>query len=114
MKITTNEKYQATVIQLKGNLVGGPDAQTFRSKLYDLIEENKNKVVVDMANVKFMNSSGLGILISGYTTLKNASGELKLAHISDNVQGVLNITKLNQIFNVYDSVDEALKSFDKL
>ena len=111
MKISIDEKYQATIIELKGNLVGGPDAQLFRDKIYQLIKDGKKNAVVDMSEVKFMNSSGLGILISGYTTLKNASGELKLAHISDNVQGVLNITKLNQIFNVYDSVDEAVKSF---
>jgi anti-sigma B factor antagonist len=111
MKISINEKYQAAIIELKGNLVGGADAQVFRDKVYQLIEDGKKNVVVDMSNVKFMNSSGIGILISGYTTLKNASGELKLAHISDNVQGVLNVTKLNQIFDIHDRVEDAAKSF---
>jgi len=112
MKISINEKYQAAIIELKGDLVGGVDAQLFRDKLYQLIKDGKKNVVVDMTDVKFMNSSGIGILISGYTTLKNAVGELKLAHISDKVKGILSITMLNKVFDIFDSVDDAVKSFD--
>ncbi len=112
MKVTIEEKYQAAIIELKGNLIGGENAKLFREKLYELINQNKKNLVVDMSDVKFVSSTGIGILISGYTTLKNAGGDLKLAHISDKVQGVLNITKLNQIFNIYNNVDEAVKSFN--
>ncbi len=111
MKVRIEEKYQAAIIELKGNLIGGENAKLFRDKVYELIADKKNNVIVDMSDVKMVNSSGIGILISGYTTLKNAGGDLKLAHISDKVQGVLNITKLNQIFNIYNNVDEAVKSF---
>lgn len=111
MKVKIEEKYQAAIIELKGNLIGGENAKLFREKLYELIDQNKKNLVVDMTDVKLVSSTGIGILISGYTTLKNAGGDLKLAHISDKVQGVLNITKLNQIFNIYDNVDEAVKSF---
>lgn len=112
MKISIDEKYQVAIIKLIGNLVGGENAQLFRDNLYKLIKEKKKNVVVDMSDIKFMNSSGIGILISGYTTLKNADGNLKLAHISDKIQGVLSITKLNQVFDIYDTVDEAIKSSD--
>jgi anti-sigma B factor antagonist len=111
MKVKIEEKYLAAIIELKGSLIGGENAKLFRDKLYTLITESKKNVVVDMTDVKYVNSTGIGILISGYTTLKNAGGDLKLAHISDKVQGVLNITKLNQIFNIYNNVDEAVKSF---
>ncbi|MCJ7553895.1 MAG: STAS domain-containing protein [Ignavibacteriaceae bacterium] len=111
MKVKIEETYQAAIIELKGNLIGGENAKLFREKLYELIDQNKKNLVVDMTDVKLVSSTGIGILISGYTTLKNAGGDLKLAHISDKVQGVLNITKLNQIFNIYDNVDEAVKSF---
>jgi anti-sigma B factor antagonist len=111
MKVKIEEKYQAAIIELKGSLIGGENAKLFRDKLYTLIKDGKKKVVVDMTDVKFVNSTGIGILISGYTTLKNAGGDLKLAHISDKVEGVLNITKLIQIFNIYYNVDEAVKSF---
>lgn len=112
MKIKMEEKYQAAIIELSGNLVGGENATLFRNKLYDLIEQKKKNMVVDMKDVKMVNSTGIGILISGFTTLKNAGGDLKLANISDNVKGVLSITKLSQVFHVYSSVDEALKSFN--
>jgi anti-sigma B factor antagonist len=111
MKVKINEKYQAAIIELSGNLVGGENAELFRKKLYELIEQKKKNIVVDMTNVKMVNSAGIGILISGFTTLKNAGGDLKLTHISDNVKGVLSITKLNQVFHVFSNLDEALKSF---
>ena len=111
MKVKINEKYQAAIIELSGNLVGGENAELFRKKLYELIEQKKKNIVMDMTNVKMVNSTGIGILISGFTTLKNAGGDLKLTHISDNVKGVLSITKLNQVFHVYSNVDEALESF---
>jgi anti-sigma B factor antagonist len=65
-----------------------------------------------MTDVKMVSSTGIGILISGFTTLKNAGGDLKLVHISDNVKGVLNITKLNQVFHIYNNVEEAVNSFN--
>jgi anti-sigma B factor antagonist len=111
MKVSIDEKFNAAVIELKGNLIGGDNAQLFRDKIYDLIKQNKQNIIVDMSDVKFVNSSGIGILISGFTTVKNAGGDLKLASISDKVQGVLGITKLNQIFSIYNSVDDAVKSY---
>jgi anti-sigma B factor antagonist len=109
MKVKIDERYQTAIIELKGNLVGGENAQMFREKLYELIEKKRVNVVVDMSDVKFVNSSGIGILISGFTTIKNAGGELKLARISDKVEGVLNITRLNKIFHIYPTVEEAVK-----
>lgn len=111
MKVKIEEKYNAAIIELKGNLIGGENASLFREKLYKLINQGKKNLVVDMSDVKLVSSTGIGILISGYTTIKNAGGELKLASISDKVEGVLSITKLNQIFNIYNNVDEAVKSF---
>jgi anti-sigma B factor antagonist len=111
MRLKTEEKYGAAVIEIRGDLIGGSNAVLFREKIYELINENKTNIVVDMSDVKYVNSSGIGILISGYTTLKNAGGELKLSNLSDKVNGVLNITKLNQIFSIYNNVDEAVGSF---
>ena len=59
-----------------------------------------------------MNSTGLGILISSYTTLRNNSGELKLANVTDKIQSLLTITKLVSVFDSHDSVEEAVKSFE--
>ncbi len=112
MKIKTNEKYNAVVVELKGNVMGGPEAQEFNEMLHKYVENGKNNVVVDLASVKFMNSSGLGMLISGYTTMKNNGGQMKLANATEKINSLLVITKLITIFENYDSVEKAVESFD--
>jgi anti-sigma B factor antagonist len=113
MRIKTSEKYSAVVVELKGNVMGGPDSEKFSKLLHDLLDEGKKNIVVDLGHVKFMNSSGLGMLISGYTTIKNGGGSLKLANATEKINSLLVITKLITIFENYDSVDEAIKSFSK-
>ncbi len=111
MRIKTSEKYSAVVVELKGNVMGGPDSEKFSKLLHDLLDEGKKNIVVDLGHVKFMNSSGLGMLISGYTTIKNGGGSLKLANATEKINSLLVITKLITIFENYNSVDEAVKSF---
>jgi anti-sigma B factor antagonist len=113
MKIKTREQYSAAILELKGNVMGGPDAEEFSKLLHSLLEQGKNNVVVDLSNVKFMNSSGLGMLISGFTTMKNGGGLLKLANATDKINSLLVITKLITIFEHFDSVENAVKSFDQ-
>ncbi|UCH64652.1 MAG: STAS domain-containing protein [Ignavibacterium sp.] len=111
MKIKTTEKYEAVILELKGNVMGGDDTKIFNEQLHKLIEEDKKQVVIDLSSVKFMNSSGLGMLIGGLTTLKKADGTLKLARVTDKIESLLIITKLITIFDSYDNVDEAVQSF---
>ena len=111
MKFDVNEIYNAKVISIKGKLMGGPEAEEFQGLLQDSLSGNIKNVIVDLSDVKFVNSSGIGILVRGYTTMKNAEGDLKLAGISDKVSGVLSITKLDSVFEQYPSVDEAAKNF---
>jgi len=110
MKTKLVEKYNAVVIELKGNVMGGDDTKEFTETLHKLIDEGKKNVIVDLSGVKFMNSSGLGMLISGLTTMKKAEGHLKLANVTDKIESLLIITKLITIFESYESVDEAVKS----
>lgn len=113
MKYGLKEVYGANVIEVKGKLEGGPGASDFQDMIASKIDENQKKFVIDLSDVKFVNSTGIGILIRAYTTLKNASGEMKLAAVSDKVQGVLSITKLDSIFEYYDTVNDAVRSFDE-
>ena len=99
------------VIELSGKIMGGPDATTLNDKLHDLIESGNTRVVADLANVNWMNSSGLGILISALTTIRNAGGDLKLAAVTEKILSLLKITKLLAIFNTYDNTETAVKSF---
>jgi anti-sigma B factor antagonist len=111
MRIKTFEKYSAVVIELKGNVIGGPDSEEFSKLLHSYVDSGKKNVVVDLGSVKFMNSSGLGMLISGFTTMKNSGGSLKLANATDKINSLLVITKLITIFENFDSVDKAVNSF---
>ena len=111
MKLSFHEKNGVMVLEPRGKIMGGPDATILHDKLHDLIAEKKLKVVVNLSDVDWMNSTGLGILISGLTTLRNNQGDLKLASVTDKIQSLLTITKLITVFEAYDSVDEAITSF---
>jgi len=111
MKLNHREENGVVIIEPKGKIMGGPESTALHDLLHDLIEQGKIKVVIDLSKVDWMNSTGLGLLISGLTTLKKAEGELKLANVTDKIKSLLAITKLVTIFKSYDSVDEAINSF---
>ncbi len=112
MNYNVDERYNCVVIILKGNIMGGPDGSKLLDTLHELKENKKVNVVVDLSKVKFMNSSGLGMLISGMTTMRNAGGDLRLANVADRIQSLLVITKLITVFKHFDSVDEAVESYE--
>ena len=111
MRLTDRELEGVVVLEPKGKIMGGPDASLLHDKLYEFIEQDKKRVVIDLSQVDWMNSTGLGILISGYTTLRNTEGELKLANVTEKIQSLLTITKLVTVFEAYDSVEAAVESF---
>lgn len=111
MKLTSREEGGVVILEPKGKIMGGPDATVLHDQLHDFIAQDKKKVVIDLSKVEWMNSTGLGILISGLTTLRNNGGELKLANVTDKIESLLTITKLITVFEHYDSVDDAVKSF---
>lgn len=110
MKFKTKEIYNAVVIEILGKLMGGPEAEEFHKELEKAISSNRKLVIVDLSDVKFVNSSGLGILVRGLTTMKNAEGDLRICGISDKVKGVLSITKLTSVFELYSDVEAASKA----
>jgi len=111
MKLADYETDGISIIEPKGKIMGGPDATLLHEKLHEYIDQGKKKVVINLAQVDWMNSTGLGILISGLTTLKNNGGELKLANVTEKIHSLLTITKLVTVFEAYDSVEDAIKSF---
>ena len=111
MKLNHREENGVMIIEPKGKIMGGPESTALHDLLHDLIDQGKKNVVIDLGKVDWMNSTGLGLLISGLTTLRKSGGELKLANVTDKIQSLLTITKLVTIFKSYDSVDEAVTSF---
>jgi len=112
MKLTDREQEGVIILEPKGKIMGGPDASLLHDKLHEIIETGNRKVVIDLSRVDWMNSTGLGILISSYTTLRNNGGELKLANVTDKIQSLLAITKLVTVFDSFDSVDAAIDAFE--
>jgi len=113
MNYSIEERYNCMVFKFSGNLMGGPDATKFNDKLHELIDKGRKEIVADLSSVKFMNSSGLGILIGGLTTMRNAGGDLRIAGANQRIESLLMITKLITVFDNYDSVEEAVESFDE-
>jgi len=111
MKFKTKEIKGVTVVELEGNVLGGPDASALNDFLHKLIIEKKNHVVVDLKDVSFINSSGLGMLIGGLTTMRHSGGELKLARASKKIENLLEMTKLLKVFDVHKNVNNAIASF---
>ncbi|MFQ5823777.1 MAG: STAS domain-containing protein [bacterium] len=112
MKIKQRMIGDVAILSLSGKLLGGPpDSDEFKNTIYKLIDQGITKVVADLSDVKRMNSSGLGILISGLTSLRNRNGNLKLAAVNDTMEGILIMTKLNTIFDNFQTAEGAAQSF---
>jgi len=112
MKIKERLVGDVAILELSGKLLGGSSgSEEFKNTVYSLIERGINKVVVDLSEVKRMNSTGLGILISALTSLRGRDGDLKLAAIDELMEGILVMTKLNTIFETYETAEGAAQSF---
>jgi anti-sigma B factor antagonist len=111
LKLSHREEDGVMILEPKGKIMGGPDAAMLHDKLHEFIKENQKKVVIDLSKVDWMNSTGLGILISGLTTMRNNGGELKLANVTEKIESLLTITKLITVFESYDSLEDAITSF---
>lgn len=111
MKLTDYLQDDVLVLQPRGKIMGGPDASLLQDKLYEYLKKDVKKVIVDLEKVDWMNSTGLGILISGFTTLRNHGGQLKLVNVTAKIESLLVITKLAAVFEKSDSIEEAMASF---
>lgn len=111
MGIVQKENGHVLVIELEGELMGGPESDEFRSIIDNAIKDEKNLVVIDMGKVNWMNSSGLGMLMNALTNLRSSGGDLKLANLSERTRRPIQITRLDSVFEEYDTVDKAVKTF---
>ncbi|MCB0282920.1 MAG: STAS domain-containing protein [Calditrichaeota bacterium] len=105
MNTQVSERDGVVVISLSGKIMGGPEAGQINEQINNLIDSGKIKIVIDLQNVEWMNSSGLGILIGAITTLKNNGGRMILANVSERIENLLKITKLISVFDIESDVD---------
>ena len=113
MKLSTSETDGITVIALEGSVLGGPDATALNDALHKLVEKKKKRIVLDLAAVHTMNSSGLTMLIGALTTVRNAGGTLAVAAASKKIESLLVITKLSTVFKLYPTLKKAIASFQE-
>jgi anti-sigma B factor antagonist len=111
MKVKRIPHDQVMVLEVSGKIMGGPDHERFMGEIKTLVADGHVDVLLDMSKVTWVNSTGLGILVSGFHTLKKNGGRLKICSVSDRIDNILNVTQLKLVFDTYVTCEEALASF---
>ncbi len=111
MKYEVLEKGNVTVIKLSGRITLGSGDVKLRDKLVEELEKGKKKIVLDLGEVSFMDSAGLGELVAAYTSAKRHGAQVKLSNLTKKIDDLLDITRLSSVFETYNSTEEAVKSF---
>jgi anti-sigma B factor antagonist len=102
-----------TVLDIDGRIVLGEESNGFREKVKGLLAANKKKIVLNLANVSYIDSAGLGTLVATFHSARSQGALLKLAHLGAKFREVLQVTKLMTVFDTYDTEAAAIQSFDK-
>jgi anti-sigma B factor antagonist len=100
-----------SVLDLSGKIVLGEGDGQVRDRIKDLLADGQKKILLNLGEVNYIDSAGLGALISSYTTVKRQGGQLKLENLTKRIQDLLAITKLITVFETFDNEAEALASF---
>ncbi|HUV35480.1 MAG TPA: STAS domain-containing protein [Patescibacteria group bacterium] len=110
MKIKKREVDGVAILDLSGEMYGGPDNMELVDIVSELAKEKKLDLIINLAKVKWISSTGLGILVSARSRFAKEGGVVKLCHPNERVLGILQVTRLNLIFDVYPSEQEAIES----
>lgn len=110
--IHSREVSHVTILDIQGRIVLGDEIHLMRDAVRNLIADGKKKIILNLADVDYIDSSGVGELVGAFTTVRNAGGELKLLNLSQKVHDVLHVTKLYTVFDIRDDEFQAVKSFD--
>jgi anti-sigma B factor antagonist len=111
VNITNKQIGDVSVVALQGRIVLGEESTSLRERVKSLIADGKKKIVLNMANVTYIDSAGLGILVAAHVSAKNQGAALHLSDLGNKFQDVLQLTRLLTVFNVYDTESAAVKSF---
>jgi anti-sigma B factor antagonist len=111
MTIDERKSGDVTILDVSGKILLGEGDVQLKRKIDELIERNETKLLLNLANVPYMDSGGLGEIVRSYTTVKRAGGELKLLNATKRISDLLTITKLITVFEIHDDEAAAVKSF---
>ncbi len=111
MKFNTRQNGDVTILDISGRITIGSGEEALRNATQEILNNGAKKVVINMGGVTMIDSSGIGELVSGYTTATNRGAKLKLANLPAKVSDILTITQLITVFDVFDSEAEAVQSF---
>ncbi len=111
MQIKEQIEGDVVVLSLRGNLMGEPETSEFRDKIKDLVRDGFLKIVLDVSKIKWLNSSGLGALISALATVNNGGGDMRLANVTEKIKSLFMITQLIKVFKTFDTTERAVASF---
>ena len=113
MKASTRQVDGVTVVDLSGRITLGEGSVILRDTVRDLIGKGDKRILLNLGDVTYIDSSGIGELVSAFTTVRNQGGELKLLRLTKKVHDLLQITKLYTVFDVRDDETQAIASFKK-
>jgi len=111
VKLNTRQVGNVSVIDVAGRITLGEGSAALRETLRDMVSKNQNKILLNLADVSYIDSSGIGELVSGFTTVTNTGGQLKLLNLNKRVKDLLQITKLYTVFEVKEDEADAIRSF---
>ncbi len=110
MKIKKRQEGEVMVLDLSGKIMGGDDFDLFNNAIRDLVTEGHIDIVLNLKGVKWINSTGLGLMVSAYTSLVKQGGRMKVCEVSDRIDNILHVTQLELIFETFDKEADALVS----
>jgi len=111
VKLTTRQVGDVTVLDVAGRITLGEGSSVLRDALRDMVSKNQKKILLNLGDVSYIDSSGIGELVSGFTTVTNGGGNLKLLNLNKRVKDLLQITKLYTVFEVHEDEAAAIRSF---
>ena len=111
IKLNTRQVGDVTVLDLAGRITLGEGSSTLRDSLKELVAKGEKKILLNLGEVTYIDSSGIGELVSGFTTVTNQQGNLKLLGLNKRVKDLLQVTKLYTVFEVFEDEAEAVRSF---
>jgi anti-sigma B factor antagonist len=113
MTATTRQVGGVTIVDISGRIVLGEESAALRDLVRDLLSKGHKKILFNLGDVNYIDSSGLGHMVSAFTSVRKQEGELKLLNLTNKVHDLLQITKLYTVFDIMDDEDTAVKSFSQ-